>query len=461
MKKIMYFAAALLVLVGCQKSQEAKENAPANYGTITGKIELPQGPNKIAAPGGWEEAETAFTMVWESTDKIYIYNQSACKELTVKSIDEQTCVATFEGELLTDMSSYNVAYGYDPKADATAFAVDYIAGNYRPFAEGAGTDYTFTIANFEPVIGLQLKGDGAFSKIEVALLNDSKATLATYTMTFAEVLALNESTATNVYFPIQANADAAEIAISFYKKVNSEEVLTLTKTTNMPEANKVTTFPVLTFQSAYEYVDLGLPSGVKWATCNVGATAPEGNGDYFAWGETEPYYADTTTDPITWKAGKEDGYNWQSYEGYTGKEDFTEWNPAPYDDNEILKPEYDAATVNWGGNWRMPTVDEFYELLDNCDLEETTLNGVYGYKFTSKVSGYENNSIFLPASGARYDLLLDSFGSDGYYWSSSYCYISQCAYPLYFNSDEEVYWDCWSERLHGFSVRPVYKIVYK
>ncbi len=468
MKKMMYFAAALLVLVGCQKKDNSIENTPKEVVTIKGSIELPQTPHKIAAPTGWESETQEFGMRWEENDQIYIYNDGLgeCSLFTIAS-GVGDSEASFNGSPLSDMDGYSVAYGYDPKGDykgeATypTYPVPYVEGNYRPFAEGLGAADGFTIENFGPVIGLQLKGDGVFSKIEVALLNDSKATLATYTMTFAEVLALNESTATNVYFPIQANADAAEIAISFYKKVNSEEVLTLTKTTNMPEANKVTTFPVLTFQSAYEYVDLGLPSGLKWATCNVGATAPEGNGDYFAWGETEPYYADTTTDPITWKAGKEEGYNWQSYEGYTGEEDFTEWNPAPYDDNEILKPEYDAATVNWGGNWRMPTVDEFHELLDNCDLEETTLNGVYGYKFTSKVSGYENNSIFLPASGARYDLLLDSFGSVGYYWSSSHCHISQCAYVFSFNSDEEVFWDYWSERLFGFSVRPVYKIVYK
>ena len=456
MKKMMYFAAALLVLVGCNKKENAIENTPKEVVTIKGSIELPQTPHKIAAPTGWESATEEFGMRWEENDQIYIYNDlGECSLFTIASGAGDN-EASFNGSPLSSMEGYNVAYGYNPQESATAFEVPYIEGNYRPFAEGTGIADGFSINKFGPVIGLQLKGDGVFSKIEVALLNDSKATLATYTMTFAEALALNESTATNVYFPIQANADAAEIAISFYKKVNSEEVLTLTKTTNMPEANKVTTFPVLTFQSAYEYVDLGLPSGLKWATCNVGATAPEGNGDYFAWGETEPYYADTTTDPITWKAGKEEGYNWQSYEGYTSEEegDFTEWTHAPYDDNEILKPEYDAATANWGGNWRMPTVDEFHELLENCDFEETTLNGVYGYKFTSKVSGYENNSIFLPASGARYDSLLGYFGSDGYYWSSSHYHVSQYAYVFSFNSDE-VYWDYASERLLGESVRPV------
>ena len=85
-----------------------------------------------------------------------------------------------------------------------------------------------------------------------------------------------------------------------------------------------------------ESVDLGLPSGLKWATFNVGATAPEGYGDYFAWGETEPYYSSQT--PLTWKTGKETGYSWQSY---CGASDFTEWSTAPYDaTTNILKPEF-------------------------------------------------------------------------------------------------------------------------
>ena len=129
MKKIMYFAAALLVLVGCQKSQEAKENAPANYGAITGKIELPQGPNKISAPEGWAGESGVFTMVWDAGDQIYIYNGSECKQLSNPTIVNG--VATFEGELLTDMSSYKVAYGYDPQVTATDFSVEYIAGNYH------------------------------------------------------------------------------------------------------------------------------------------------------------------------------------------------------------------------------------------------------------------------------------------------------------------------------------------
>ncbi len=178
MKKFMYFAAALLVLVGCNKnSQENKENAPENYGTISGKIELPKTPNKIAAPDGWATATEAFTMQWEEGDEIYIYNKSGSQLLQNPSITDN--IATFEGDLFPDMTEYKVAYGYNPQAiDVTAFEVPYIEGNYRPFADGTGKAFEFTIANFGPVIGLQLKGTDALTKIEVVLIDNKQTNIS-------------------------------------------------------------------------------------------------------------------------------------------------------------------------------------------------------------------------------------------------------------------------------------------
>ncbi len=204
-----------------------------------------------------------------------------------------------------------------------------------------------------------------------------------------------------------------------------------------------------------ESVDLGLPSGLKWATFNVGATTPEGYGDYFAWGETEPYYNTPITDPITWKSGKESGYDWQSY---CGQSSFKEWNPAPYDaTTKILTSEYDAATANWGGAWRMPTKAEQDELRNNCTWTWTTDyngTGVKGYIVQSKAAG-NNNSIFLPASGYCGGTSLDDVGFIGFYWSSSLYEVNSIyAYYLGFNSGY-VDWDV-SYRDYGRSVRPVY-----
>ena len=152
--------------------------------------------------------------------------------------------------------------------------------------------------------------------------------------------------------------------------------------------------------NGHEYVDLGL--SVKWATCNVGAESPEGEGDYFAWGET---------------ATKEN-YSWSTY--FDSDEDgkiFTKYNNE--DGKTVLDPVNDAAHVNWGGSWRMPTKAEWQELLDNCTWEWTTQNGINGYKVTSNKEGYTHKSIFLPAAGNRSGIGLYGEGSEGYYWSSS------------------------------------------
>ena len=133
-------------------------------------------------------------------------------------------------------------------------------------------------------------------------------------------------------------------------------------------------------QDTHEYVDLGLPSGTLWATCNVGANAPEEYGDYFAWGETAP----------------KDVYNWSTYQYYDGS------NLAKYTGSDgltTLLPEDDAATTNWGNEWRMPTKEEWQELLDNTTNKWTTQNGVNGRLFT----GSNGNSLFLPAVGFRWD----------------------------------------------------------
>ena len=146
------------------------------------------------------------------------------------------------------------------------------------------------------------------------------------------------------------------------------------------------------------YVDLGL--SVKWATCNVGATKPEEYGNYYAWGETQ-----------TKRVYSQNNYKYGTYDG-----DFCTLTKYTVTDGVTLKATDDAASVNWGGTWRMPTIAEWQELENNCSWTQTTLNGVNGYKVKSKVNG---NTIFLPAAGSRNGSSLDGDGDAGYYWSSS------------------------------------------
>ena len=175
--------------------------------------------------------------------------------------------------------------------------------------------------------------------------------------------------------------------------------------------------------NGYEYVDLGLPSGKKWATCNVGASSPEDYGDYFAWGETSPKAEYTYENSITYGEQMSDISD---------------------------SAQYDAATANWGGIWRMPTKDEMQELVDYCEWEWTQVNGVSG----SKVIGPNGSCIFLPAAGGRNGASLGYDGYNGYYWSSApYGNDGNDACILLFGNGYESVDD--SYRFNGLSVRPL------
>ena len=165
------------------------------------------------------------------------------------------------------------------------------------------------------------------------------------------------------------------------------------------------TKPTTGTENGYTWVDLGL--SVRWATMNVGATAPEEYGNYYAWGEI------ATKNTYSWSNytladGSESTLTKYCCNSSYGKDGFT-------DGLTTLTAADDAATQNWGSNWRMPTIDEWQELLDNCTWTWTTLNSVEGYE----VKATNGNSIFLPAAGFRGSGELDLAGSNGFYWSSS------------------------------------------
>ena len=159
-----------------------------------------------------------------------------------------------------------------------------------------------------------------------------------------------------------------------------------------------------------------MAEGFKWARQNVGSDHPEDNGDYFAWGETSPYYSNLI--PLTWKEGKAYGYHWNSYQfGNAVTSTPTKYNTTDF--KKILEACDDAATANLGDNWRMPTNAEWTALRNTDNFTWTWDDTRKGYTVTSKVSGYIGNSIFLPAAGCRYATSLPSTGFNGYYWSSS------------------------------------------
>ena len=222
-------------------------------------------------------------------------------------------------------------------------------------------------------------------------------------------------------------ADLIENTTYYYKAYATNE-----KVTSYGEEKSFTTESLI---DGHDWIDLGLPSGLKWATCNVGATTPEGYGDYFAWGETEPApnnnygTSNCSTYGLSYSSLQSQGY---------------------IDNNGNLTAQHDAATANWGGDWRMPTYDELNELRAQCTWTWTTQNGVIGYR----VTGPNGNSIFLPAAGYRGGSSLYDAGSYGYYWSSTpYGSGSYGAYGLDFGSSNQSMDN--NYRYYGRSVRPV------
>ena len=197
----------------------------------------------------------------------------------------------------------------------------------------------------------------------------------------------------------------------------------------------------------HEYVDLGLPSGTLWATCNVGANAPQEYGDYFAWGETAP----------------KDDYSWNTYKLSNGssssmKKYCTNSSYGKVDNKTTLELSDDAANINWGGEWHVPSLEQLNELRSQCEWIHSDLNGVDGYLVKSKTNG---NTIFLPTAGQHVNT---SRGDDGrgIYWSStlrsarpSYAHNVFFGLDLGGLSDDDN-----SLRYRGCSVRPVCAMIY-
>ena len=193
----------------------------------------------------------------------------------------------------------------------------------------------------------------------------------------------------------------------------------------------------------HAYIDLGLPSGALWATCNVGADNPEDYGDYFAWGETQP----------------KDRYSWDNYLYGSGYNQLTKYCYDSYygyngfvDTLTVLLPEDDAVTANWGTDWRMPNNAEWNELYYYTTKTQTTQNGVYGTLFT----GENGNSIFLPAAGCWYNESPNDVGQFGYYWSDKlYNNYPSASYYYTCNPNGTYYLNFIYDRFVGRSVRAV------
>ncbi len=244
-----------------------------------------------------------------------------------------------------------------------------------------------------------------------------------------------------------SSSDESVATVDATGKVTAVATGKATITAYSADASKTASCEVTVVETAKpEAVDLGLPSGLKWATFNVGATKPEAYGDYFSWGETEP----------------KSNYGWAMYKWYNGSNkqyskyctQSSYWGgTGPMDNKAVLDLEDDAAHASWGGSWRMPTEAEWYELITNCTWTWTSDYNGTGVK-GQIVSASNGNSIFLPAAGSM-SAILSYAGTFGYYWASSLStYESGLSWIVQFNSDEAA--QNYYQRFYGMSVRPVY-----
>ena len=183
----------------------------------------------------------------------------------------------------------------------------------------------------------------------------------------------------------------------------------------------------------HRYVDLGLPSGILWATCNVGAKEPWENGLYFSWGNVDGHKKDS-------------GYDF----GTSNDGPYATTPGASLTGNIPVNAEYDAARANFGGSWRMPTTYEIMELHGNCTRKWTTQNGVNGMLFISNING---NSVFFPAAGCYRGTILSYKGEYGYYWHSSLHSQSTVFYLAFYSC--HLYPQNYCLRFFGFPVRAV------
>lgn len=454
--------ATCLLAVGCGSDdlvdlpQTSREQLPVVHfsAEVTGEgsgsgVQKAKGPKKIAIS---ESADLTLVTNWEAGDRVAIIytntdNTKAIAELTVTSVGTSGN-AYLDGTLTgpKDGTDVKMVYPYDAADVSTTSGIkaDYLKTGQDGTLATIADKYAVNAAD------ARLSVEGATATLQGLAHFSNKTAICKFT--FKE----NGTTLTGINYlsigdMIIHGSNLSSVFVAFDPTVSGEKRFTvLNRTTNSysgtatPSLTAGTFYrPTINMTSSPLYVDLGLPSGTKWATCNIGATSPEGSGDWFAWGATEPYYEKLNADNsvATWKTGKT-GYNWASYfDTNDGGSSFIKYNNSGTAGTyKKLQSEDDAATANWGSDWCIPTQTQLQELADNCywewtaDYNGTSVAGyiVYkvkddadadkgqkSYEYTPNVaySIINDTHIFLPAVGFFSDTILN-WTERGNYWAS-------------------------------------------
>ncbi len=490
---------AILAVCGCQVMEESEFASEGKSFTATMETVI----------GDAKGVDTKTSMdnlniLWKQGDQVSIFAGSTvneCYQVTDASAGNTSASmykVTSPGLVGGDEIPVNVAfYPYSSTAAIAQSGSNYVISDIElpatqyyasaSFDNGAfpmaavtssTSDYSLKFKNILGCLKLQLKGTAKIASISVTGNNEEVlcgAAQVTVSNTATPTIALTDATAKTVTLDcgngVQLSKTAATAFIIALPPMTMTGGFTVTVTdtdgammelktikSQTVKRSDLLTFPVKEY---IPYVDLGLPSGLKWAACNLGAETPEDYGDYFTWGETEPHYE--SFDPLVWKdIHGHKGYKWEDYKWCDGESTSPATSLTKYctdsehglngfvDNKTVLDLEDDAARVNLGGSWRMPTIEEWRELKLKCTWTWTTQNGVNG----RLVTGPNGNSIFLPAAGWFINGSLIGQGTGGFYWSATlYHDDPDLAYRFHF--DEYGWLESTIDRAYGRPVRPV------
>jgi hypothetical protein len=426
---------------------------------------------------------------WHSADKIGVWSNGESKFNAFDLSDGAgTATASFRGEVVDGAGDYAVyPYNENHKLSGTTLTYNlpssytYTSVDQTFFPEGNdgssfgmpmwGTvtdDNTVSFKHLGGVVCIMIdKMPAASGTVKVtsrtklcgsfsaSLTNDTPEIKTSYAYSTSDQAVTfvysgaTVDTAGVFYLPVATGSYHLSIEVSGNKMSSSFTTDVEMKRTRLQVVN-VTTNYTTSHESSdgskmihyRNFINLGLPSGLLWAEENIGATTAADDGNYYAWGETEPQTSNS--------------YSWDSYKYGSSSSDLTKYTST--DNKTVLENSDDAAYVNWGSLCRMPTQAEFAELCDttNCKWTWTSRTNssndtINGYEVTSKKNG---NSIFLPASGNRYESNLDYHGSYGYYWSSTlHSNYTNSACCISFRSDNFGIYRGY--RRYGRPVRPV------
>lgn len=393
------------------------------------------------------------TLRFATGDKLYITGTNIKGTLNIQSGMGETSGATFSGDLTYTGSG-------DPAADlsltATLVSAQQTVGTQISVNDAGAVTVNYpttaycssvndAVQQYSRLTGTSTYGDKAFTLTQQTAFLNFVITFEDNTNADTQLSAVfrNNSSAVctaNVTTTIESEKVVAKFVLpvasgttltSATVKMGDKEALTITDATLDGKVYNVRKTVSGSSSNAPVAVDMGLPSGTKWANMNLGANSPEDIGDYYAWGETEPYFS--SQNPLTWKTGKEAGYNWASYTKF-GTHDNSEHPESGFnkynttDGKYVLEAADDAATANWGNDWRMPTKEEVNELLAaypinsasgsqrRAWLENYNGTGVNGLAF---YDASDNILLFLPASGVFSGTTLLENNALCSYWSST------------------------------------------